>query len=217
MPLHNDISLTLPSLIKRRIKAKGLSRHDLVSTLGYKNISKGCRKLDNYLTSLHAPSDEFIVNLLSILGINGLEFHNAINGSVNNGNINADRRAKEHFTPYIRLLARITITPFFVRQILYNEHCIQKLPENIQKLPLGEEVSYVISVYRAKLKNLLKNVSSKHIYPEESGFEYYRHYNSYMEFDANGTLVELTAVPPIPDVKKPLGNQIVNMLSGGLS
>ena len=95
--------ITLQKLLTTKIKERGLSRSELVRLLGYTNVSKGLRRLDGYLTALHAPSDEFVVRLLSTLEINGLEFHKALTASINKINFDAYRRAKEHLRPHIKL------------------------------------------------------------------------------------------------------------------
>jgi len=60
---NTNVPLTLESLIKQKIKEKGLTRFDLVLTLGYtKNITKGCRRLNTFIKTLEAPSEDFIIN-----------------------------------------------------------------------------------------------------------------------------------------------------------
>ncbi len=70
-------SPTLQELITSRLKEKNLSRSQVVQQIGYSNVSKGIRKFDTYLKTLSPPSDEFVSQLLSVLGVDGLTFHNA--------------------------------------------------------------------------------------------------------------------------------------------
>ena len=69
---------TLESLIKKRIKEKGLSRSELVSAIGYSsNVSKGCRRLDTFTGTLEYPSEEFINKITSALEIDPPTFYRA--------------------------------------------------------------------------------------------------------------------------------------------
>jgi hypothetical protein len=45
---NTPVTQTLKSLIKQKIKEKGLSRSELVAVIGYTNISKGCNRLDAF-------------------------------------------------------------------------------------------------------------------------------------------------------------------------
>ncbi len=209
-------SITLQQLVNQKIRKKGLSRLQLVSALGYTNISKGCRRLDTYLTSLHPPSEEFLINFLAVLDINVLEFNKAVFCTESKANRAADRDAKERFHPHMILLVKMDISPLFVRGILYNKYCTQRFPEHIQTLPFNEEIEFVVSAYRERYDNFISNIGQRMASQcVDRGFRYYRHYDSYLDFNADGALVSIRAVEPAPEVKQPLGNRVINMLSGG--
>ncbi len=82
---------TIPKLITQRIKEKGLSRSQLVSAIGYTNISKGTRRLNHFLNTLEAPYEQFITKLLSILEIDALSFNKAVNASLDQFSVDAKR------------------------------------------------------------------------------------------------------------------------------
>ena len=71
-------SPTLQQIVNDRMRSKGLSRHQLIQQIGYTNVSKGLRRLDAYLETLTAPSDEFVSKLLDILGIDGPDLSKGI-------------------------------------------------------------------------------------------------------------------------------------------
>jgi hypothetical protein len=110
------VTQTLKSLIKQKIIEKGLSRSELVSVIGYTNISKGCKRLDTFLKTLEAPSGDFIVNITSVLGIDAVAFYRALTASLDQ--FSAD--AKKNFDPYIEILLNIQIRPHFAYQAVKN-------------------------------------------------------------------------------------------------
>jgi hypothetical protein len=97
---------SLQKLITQRTKERGLNRSQLVQSIGYTNISKGIRRSDTYLRTLKAPSEEFVVKLLTVLEITGLQFLQALN--VTQGAIEADEEAQEMFKPHLEILVPLT-------------------------------------------------------------------------------------------------------------
>ena len=208
---------TLQQLINQKIREKGLTRHQLVSTLGYTNISKGCRRLDHYLASLHPPSEEFLVNLLSILEINFLEFNKAVLFT----HTQAQNNVKERFVPYLKLLIDFDIRPLIARQEFFKKYRNPLLPVHIQKhiqaLPFNEEIKLVIATYQEQYKLYLSKLN-QHFADRcvGSGFRYYRHYDNYLEFNADAVLVSIVAVEHVSDTEQPIDNRVINMLTGGM-
>lgn len=88
---------TLESLIKQKIIEKGLSRTQLVSAIGYSNISKGCKRLDTFLKTLETPSEEFVTRITSVLEIDPVTFCRALAAS--RDQFSAD--LKRTFNPYV--------------------------------------------------------------------------------------------------------------------
>jgi hypothetical protein len=107
---------TIPKLITQRIKEKGLSRSQLVSVIGYSNISKGTRRLNHFLNTLEAPSEQFTTKLLSVLDIDALSFNKAINASLDQFSADSLRT----FKPYIEILLGIQVRPAFAYQMVRN-------------------------------------------------------------------------------------------------
>jgi len=213
--MSSSSKITLQQLVNQKIRQKDLSRSQLVPNLGYKNISKGCRRLEQYLKTLHPPSEEFVVQLLAVLSINGLEFSQAAACSRDSAERVADRRARERFSPHLKLSAKINISPLFVRQLLFRRYCIHPVPRQIQELSFQEEIAFVAKAYRETYNRLLAGISPQLARKcSDHGFQYFRHYDSYLEFNSDAVLVNIVTVQPVAETKLPLGNRVINMLSG---
>jgi len=208
---------TLQELISERTKEKGLTPSKLAQAIGYKNVAKGVRRLDIYLNTFKAPSDDFVRRLLMVLDIDGLSFHNALARSVNKMHCKADREAKEHFRPYLELSIKMEISPSFAAYMLHQKYCVYRLPSEMQNLPFHEELNLVLSVYQEKIQHMVSSLShpaGKKLV--DAGFIYYRHYDSYLKFNSEGALVKTVAVQPVPETKQPFGNRVFNLLAGNI-
>ena len=108
---NSPVTPTLQSLIKQKIKEKGLSRSQLVSAIGYSNVSKGCQRLDTFLKTLEAPSEEFIVNIASVLEIDPVTFYRSVVASLDQFSTDSKRTK-----PYVEILLGIQVRPLFAYQ-----------------------------------------------------------------------------------------------------
>jgi len=196
---------TIEQLVKQRTHQKSLSLPQLVSELGYTNISKGCRRLNEYLTSLHPPSDQFVVNLLCVLDINALEFSKAVSCTLDK--MCAD--AETLFRPYIRILLGIQIRPAIAWQIVHNQCCLS-VPQDLQDKPYREELDAIFFLYKDHVETELNGRLKNNII----GFEYHRKHDHYIRLNADLVLEETVFVPPILSGKQPLANRMGNLLMG---
>jgi hypothetical protein len=201
------ITPTLQSLINQKIKRKDLSRPELVSAIGYTNTIKGIRRLNIFLTTLEAPSEQFTIKLLSVLEIDALSFNKAINASLDQ--FSSD--AKKNFKPYIEILLGIQVRPSFAYQMVRNQ-CSISVPVKVQSQPLSDEIEAINDIYKDHVANALSDNINKHII----GLNYHREYNYYLKFDRDFTLEEAVFVQPLPSRKVPFGNRVVDLLQGGM-
>jgi len=195
----NTPVLTLPELIKARMRECNISRSQLVQRIGYKNnINKGIKRLDFYLQTIQPPSELFVINLLNILEISGSSYLKAflISQKIID-KADAETRASEakdraeklaerekSFSPYIEVPE---ITPSPAEFYLKDGSCGHKylsVPLHIQSLPFNEELSAVVAIYR---KNNDKFFPDKII----TKFIYYRGYNYFMEFTDDAVLKKI--------------------------
>lgn len=210
MNTNPPVSPTLQDLIFQQMRDKGLSKAQLVYSIGYtRNTNKGIRRLNQYLSTLQAPSEEFIINLLNTLDINGWAFHRALLASIRLMNA----KAETSFKPHIEILVRDSPSPSFAARAFYSQRRTTVPPE-VLSLPFLEEFSAVISsIYKQHVDTLsCKNdARKKMIY----GFRYHRQHNYYLEFDTDCILksIENTQAATRPE-KKELGNRLVDLLIG---
>lgn len=192
---------TLQSLIKQKMKEKGLPRPQLALVLGYSNINKGTRRLDTFLRTLDAPSEQFIINLLTVLEIDALSFNKSINTSLREFSANA----KKNFKPYIEILLGIQVRPSFAYHMIENP-CFMYIPSKLQNQPLREEILAINDIYKEHIANTLSEDISKHII----GLNYHRDHNYYLKFNSDFTLEETVFIQALPSRKVPLGNRVVD-------
>ncbi len=204
---NTTVPLTLQALIKQKIIDKGLSRSQLVSAIGYSNISNGCRKLTTFTSTLNAPSDEFIANLTSVLEIDPLTFYRAFQASLDQFSTEAKRK----FKPSVEIILGIQIRPLFAYCAVKNM-CVIPVPEKLQSLPLSDEIEGIVAIFENQVATVLNDNLRKHVI----GFNYNREHNSIMQFDAEFTLKETVFIQPRPTGKILFGNRVIDMLSGGM-
>lgn len=207
---NTTVPPTLESLIKQRIKEKGLSRFDLVSSLGYANISRGCRRLDTFIRTLEAPSEDFIINIASVLEIDPVTLYRAIKATLDQ--FSAD--AKRTFKPYIQIRLGIDITSGFAALAVYSK-CSIPIPSHILEMPLGSEIETITALCKEHINIHIKQLSPN-LYKNITGFNYHRHHSCYMKFNRGFTLEETVFIQPWPSGKTLWSYRVIDMMSGGL-
>lgn len=207
-------SPTLQELVHQKQKEKDISTAELVAAIGYpRNINKGIRRLNEYLTTLEAPNDELVINLLSTLDINGLVFYKALLASIDLMNKNAEDRAKSSFRPHIIVLRDKKITPRFIDQIVTKQNTII-IPTEIQELPLIDELNEIFKIYN-NFNHQIYYSNTKEIFNfTRTGLRYHRRHNYYLQFNSNLKLIRIGPVVPQAKVKMGLANRMVDLLSG---
>ncbi len=199
MKIQKDDS-TLQEVVLQKIQEKDLSRPQLIQAIGYKNISKGLRKLDIYLSSLKAPDDAFVKNLLRVLEIDGLTFYRSIQATL----ASMDRAAEKEFKPYLVLEINFQPRPWFAAQAMYHQRTV-KVPFDLQQLSFEEEAASVKALYEERVKNL--SYESK-----VTGFKYFRRHNYCLVFDDAFVLSDAFFIQAGGKAKNYLGNRVVDLL-----
>ncbi len=202
----HEKDVTLHNLLTTKIKEPDLSRSRLVLRMGYTNVSKALRRLDHFVQTLEAPSEEFIVRLRSALRVDNQEFAQAVAATLRK--IYAD--AEKAFQPFLQVLPGAQIRPGFAGAMIYNLCCLP-VPEELLDLPYKEEIDSVIALYQGHVEAVLSGNLKKHVI----GFEYHREYNRLLRFNAELELEETVAVQPVAKGKILLGNRLANLLSMG--
>lgn len=206
-------SLTLKDLIFYKLKEKGISRSQLVQSIGYtRNITKGIRRLNEYLNTLEAPSDEFVINLLNNLGIDGLSFHRALSASIDLMNKEADDHAKRRFKPHVIILRDKTITPRFIDEIITRQNTVL-IPDEIQNLSFTDELHEIFKIYDNFNDKIYYSNTTEVYNFTRAGLRYNRKHNYSMVFSADLRLKRIDITRPRPRIKMGLANKLVDVLS----
>jgi hypothetical protein len=210
-------SPTLKDLIFYKLKEKGISRSQLVQSIGYtRNITKGIRRLNDYLNTLEAPSDEFVISLLNTLSIDGLSFHRALSASIDLMSKEADDHAKRRFKPHVIVLRDKTITPRFIDEIITHQNTVI-IPDEIQTLPFKEELHEIFKIYNNFNDKIYYSNTSEVFHFSRAGLRYNRKHNYSMVFTPDLRLKRIDITRPRPSIKKGLGNKLVDVLSQTIS
>ena len=198
---------TLKALVLAAMQEKGMKPSQLVQAIGYTNITKGMRRLKTYLDTLAAPSEEFVVSLLSILDINGVAYAKAVTTTLDMMN----DRARKNFRPYLQIHLGIRITPVFVACIIQNR-CRIPVPEDFKQHPFSEEIDAVIALYQETLESDLFSGESM-LRSRVTGFRYHRESHYCLVFDADFALKETAFIQAGPERNLPLGNRLAHLVS----
>lgn len=214
MKIPTPPSIPLQDLILQKQKEKGISKSQLVSLIGYpRNITKGIRRLNEYLHTLNAPSDDFVVNLLNTLGINGLDFSRALAASLDLMSKEAIDESKRRFKPHIIILRDRKITPRFIDEMITRQNTIL-IPDEIQDLPFKEELHEIFKIYNNFNDKIYYSKDSTVYNFSRTGLRYHRKHNHSMVFSADLRLKRIDITSPRSKFKMGLGNKLVDVLSG---
>lgn len=165
------MSNPLQKLINRYLSDNNITRTNLAKQLGYTNVSKGLKRLDEFLITLQSPNPELPALILKQSDISADEFEIAYTAVLDA----IDDQKGLEFIPMIRVTPKRRPSPIFA-MIVYNI----PVPENITSLDFYEELSII--------RNLYKDHKIK--FPTSTGFRYFRTYGETLEFDSDCQLVE---------------------------
>jgi len=172
-----DIKMSNPlqALINRYLSDNGISRSEFSKKLGYTNVSKGLKRLDNFLITLQSPNPELPVLILKHSDISEKDLQDAIQAVLEKIN---DKLRKE-FVPMVRII------PIYYPSLLISlKHLNIKVPKNILDLPYDEEIKVICDLYlnfRSKVEfDMPENWASG-----AKGFRYFRKFGEVLVFDKN--------------------------------
>ena len=156
----------LQKFILAAMDAQHVNRSELVKKMGYTNISKGLRKLDEMMETLEGS--EWILPLLQdALHIPDEKLQNAVSGLEDEI---FDQKSAT-FKPYIQVI--LTNRPNFFSVAAGIMHI--QVPENTPSLSDNQQISIVRGLCRA-YREKFSGVKTK-------GFIYHRHYGDSVRLD----------------------------------
>jgi hypothetical protein len=146
---------------EQQLNSLGITKHNLVKLLGYKESTKGLRRLNEFLNQPHKTHNEFIEAICLKLNLDMAELCEKV--------AERKRQIAQSPEPFIQLIypPLDTISPLFHRGWL-RAKLQEKVPEIIQRLPIEKSDKQLKYLYEKKLASLDSNLS-RHI----KGFTYY--------------------------------------------
>jgi len=126
----------LQKLISNYLSTNNLKKSEFIKQLGYANISKGSRRVSEFLET---PNPEFAELILKNTDIPESAFELAYSAVQND----LESHRKLEFIPMIRVIPKRRPSPLF-SLILYNI----PVPENITQLDFDEEIRIICNLYQ---------------------------------------------------------------------
>jgi len=169
----------LQSLISNYLKSQNISRANFAKQLGYTNISKGLKRLDEYLITLKSPNPEIRNLILNNSNISEGDFDLAYSAVAEKINVELSK----DFVP------SIFVIPIYYPSLLMTMKLLNlKIPNNISELSYEDEIKAICNVY-LDFKKKVTNISPSNWGSGELGFRYHRNFGETLVFDKNCRLV----------------------------
>lgn len=191
----------ITKLIAEEMLKLGLTKRDLVTRMGCKNISKGLCNLHNFLyRSYYSPN--YLKNILRVIDINEQAFKIAKYGTEEiirqeqnlkteqDRNIKAvkDMRWEITHLPYLHRKTDPP-TPYVIRSAFlcfYNKDKFRFLNKSLLGLPYTEQIALVSEIIKSDYE---KNLGSCDYYERITSYVFHKDLDTKIEFDVNGILV----------------------------
>ncbi len=199
--MQRENGMVLADLIGEKMQEHKVNRSALVRKMGYRNVNKGLRKLDQYLCNIESPGDEFVARLCSVLRIDASSFETAKQATEQL--LVAERQRA--FKPFLVVDLAIQPRPWFAAQLIYNHSRIKVSPE-LKSLPPEQEAAAILALFRAWL-------AASFLRDEAVGFRYYREYGFCQVFDMEGKLQEEVRESVVKSPKRYLGNKFIDIMA----
>jgi len=200
----------LTTLVSKYLKINELNRNDLAQAVGYENITKGLRVIDDF-TQYLIIKNEIDKKLRTTLNIPDTEYKAAIL-ALNQLLLNKE---KDEFKPFIQIILSSKPSPLFLGSF----YSYVNVPGNITQLTFEEEIASVVNTYRLdQIKKFIQDgdydvhgsckMTFEEIYKKVktldtslswaigNGFYYFRKFDDTITFDALGHIVNRNNKPP---------------------
>ncbi len=164
----------LERLVSSVMKLQGISRGDLASKVGYKNINKGLRRIDAFLRNPDQGS-QLSDKLVRVLSISKGEFASAVRETRSL----IEQKERLVFKPFIQIRLIKPPSSIFVAAMVPGLTRFE-VPESLTDISYNEELEAVCELY--------KNHRDKYSpgWPAGDGFCYFRSYDEALSFDVDG-------------------------------
>lgn len=204
-------------LIKSTIQNKGIKKVDVVKGLGYRNITKGLRRLNDCIQGEGKCSKKFLREVAGVLGIKEQVLDEAIEKTEDECRLEreeaARRReiyARKNFKPYIYIKTSET-RPKSIGIVAFAGAAVYKcvgLPEEISSWPIERQIREVSKTVK---RNYRERNGHSGQFGKITGYIYYRTYDEGIEFSIEGEVVGDSLGKPVEDTEITLqvGNKTI--------
>lgn len=212
---------SIGKLIRSSIKEKGIKKVEVVKALGYRNIDKGLRRLNDCIQGQGKCSKAFLRKLAGALEINNQAMDEAIKKTEDECRLEreamARRReiyARKNFKPYIYVKTSekrpnsIAIVAFTGTAVF---KCID-LPEEISSWPIERQIGAASKTIKQHYCEMNGHSGQ---FGKITGYIFYKTYDEGIEFSIEGEVIGDCLGRPVEDGEPALqiGNKII---AGGL-
>lgn len=192
----------LTVLVNRTLKKNEITRSQLAKLLGYKNIPKALRNLDQYFLTLN-DTNNISCKLPEVLNIPAYEFENAVYDVQSK----IELKARRTFLSSIQIIPSSRPSPIFVVAMVPSLLNIQV--SNIDNCNFEQELEIIFNAYKNHQLNHCSKIyeggdydeliqivekmdQDGEIYPWTIGksYRYFRTYNQTLEFNRYGEIVD---------------------------
>jgi len=165
----NDLTI----LVTKYLSINNLSRNQLAQLLGYSNVSKGLRNLDQYCSIL-IDKNQISTKLPIVLNIPQLEYSKAVN------QVQSDLENKERskFKPSLQVVPKSRPSPIFAVAMFPRLLNIE-IPD-LNGCSYAQEIKLIINEYN----------NHQQIYSNGKGFRYFRNYDETLIFNEQGEIID---------------------------
>jgi len=174
------MSNPLQKLINRYLSDNNISRANFAKQLGYTNVSKGLKRLDEFLIALQSPNPELPALILKHSDISETDFQDAIQAV----QLKLDDKLRKDFVPMIRV-----IPIYYPHPLSGMKHLNIKVPESILDLPYDQEIKVICDLY-LKFRSKVEFDVPENWGSGAKGFRYFRNFGEVLVFDKNCKLLK---------------------------
>ena len=163
----------LTILVTQYLSKNNLSRNQLAQKLGYSNISKALRNLDQYCLTL-IDKNQFSSKLQKVLNIPDLEYQKAVNQVQSD----LENKARLKFKSSLQVIPKSQPSPIFT-VAMFPQILNIEIPD-LMGCSFDQEIKLIIGEYK----------DHQQIYSNGKGFRYYRSFDETLIFNEQDELVE---------------------------
>ncbi len=185
--LHSTLKMTIKKLVEHYLHRKEESKTDLVRQMGYRNINKGLRRLDECLATGRC-TEVFLKTLARVLDTDLCMIRSALWETRRNVEAREEASRRRHFRPHIRILHSLKVPVNITAVAFAGIHCFKVIPtdrELIRK-SLWEQIEEAREIIQ---QHFIRSEGRCPLFGRITGYRYFYSFDEWVELDTEGTLL----------------------------